>query len=224
MTIPRPRLVLFDLDGTMVDSVPDLAFSLDATLEQIGLNRRGIEAVRTWVGNGVDRLVKRGITNHMSDEPDPELFHRAITLFREIYAENTSKYSLVYNGVFEGLAYLRESGIHCACVTNKAEQFTLPLLEQLKLAPYLELVVSGDTLSKSKPDSMPLLYAAEHFSINPSDCMMVGDSMHDMQAAQSAGFTAVAVPYGYNHGIDIAESKPDAIIQSIADLKELIPS
>lgn len=222
MVIPKPKLVLFDLDGTMVDSVPDLAFSLDATLEQLGLPKRGIEAARLWVGNGIDRLVKRGLSNHMTDEPDPQLFARAIELFRKNYAENTSRFSLVYDGVFEGLDYLQGAGIHCACVTNKAEQFTGPLLEKLNLAPYMGLVVSGDTLSKSKPDPMPLLYAAKHFSFESSDCMMVGDSMHDMQAAKSAGFKAVAVPYGYNHGIDIAKSKPDAIIQSIANLKNLI--
>ncbi len=224
MAILKPKLVLFDLDGTMVDSVPDLSFCLDATLEQIGLPLRGINAARRWVGNGVDRLVKRGITNDMSDDPDPELFNYAIALFREIYAENTSKYSMVYDGVFEGLALLQEAGVHRACVTNKAEQFTLPLLEQLKLASYLEFVVSGDTLLKSKPDPLPLLHIANHFSIDPSDCVMVGDSMHDMQAARAAGFTAIAVPYGYNHGIDIAESKPDAIINSIADLQKLFQS
>ena len=221
MVMPKPKLVLFDLDGTMVDSAPDLSFSLDATLEQIGLPKRGIDAARTWVGNGVDRLVKRGITNHMSDEPDPALFDRAIVLFREIYAENTSKYSLVYDGVFEGLDFLQSASVHRACVTNKAEQFTLPLLEQLNLAPCLEFVVSGDTCAKSKPDPMPLLHVAKHFSVDPSDCVMVGDSMHDIQAARAAGFTAVAVPYGYNHGVDIAKSNPDAIINSIADLKDI---
>lgn len=221
MVILKPKLVLFDLDGTMVDSVPDLAFSLDVTLEQLGLPQRGIDAVRMWVGNGIDRLVKRGITNHMTDDPDPELFARAIVMFRQTYADNTSRFSLVYDGVFEGLEYLQGARIQCACVTNKAEQFTRPLLEQLNLAPYMGLVVSGDTLSKSKPDPMPLLHVAKYFGIESSDCVMVGDSMHDMQAAKSAGFKSIAVPYGYNHGVDIAQSKPDAIIQSIADLKKL---
>ncbi|MCB1754106.1 MAG: phosphoglycolate phosphatase [Gammaproteobacteria bacterium] len=221
MKLKKPKLVLFDLDGTMVDSVPDLAFSLDATLEKLGLPERGVDAARCWVGNGIERLVKRGLTNHMTEEPDPELFSKAIAIFRDVYADNASRLSRVYPGVEEGLQYLQAQGIHRACVTNKAERFTGPLLEALGLAPYLEIVISGDTLPKNKPDPMPLLHVAKHFGIACADCVMVGDSRHDIAAARAAGFQAVAVPYGYNHGDDIADAGPDVIIQSIADLAGL---
>lgn len=224
MTWAKPKLVLFDLDGTMVDSVPDLSFSLDATLETLGLSPRGVESARRWIGNGVDRLVKRGLTNDLSAEPDSELFERAIVIFRDIYADNASRFSTVYPGVIEGLQSLQVLGIHRACVTNKAERFTGPLLEALDLAPYLELAISGDSLPKCKPDPMPLLHAARFFDAACEDCVMVGDSMHDMAAARAAGFRAVAVPYGYNHGVDIANAGPDAIIDSIADIEKLFNS
>ncbi len=216
-----PKLVLFDLDGTMVDSVPDLSFSLDRTLETLGIKPRGIESARRWVGNGVERLVKRGLTDDLNKEPDPELFQKAIVLFRRIYSENTSQRSTVYPGVFRGLKYLERQGVHRACVTNKAEQFTRPLLEALGLAPYMELTICGDTLPKSKPDPMPLLHASAFFSADTAECIMVGDSVHDVQAAKAAGYKSVAVPYGYNHGNDISLAGPHAIIDSIGDLQSL---
>ncbi len=205
----------------MVDSVPDLHACLNEMLSTMGLPLHSELSVRAWVGNGVDRLVKRGLTNDMAAEPEAELFQKANSLFCEIYAQNTCRYSKVYPGVFTGLKILKVKKIYRACVTNKAEQFTLPLLETLGLSAWMELVVSGDTLTRSKPDPMPLLYVAETLELDPADCIMVGDSMHDMQAARAAGFAAVAVPYGYNHGVDISSSNPDAIIESVADIASL---
>ena len=216
-----PQVVLFDLDGTLVDSVPDLSFSLDVTLAELGMPVRGVEAARHWVGNGIERLVKRGLTNDLYAEPDPELLERAMAIFRSVYAENTSRHSRVYPGVFDGLNWLRSQNVNCACVTNKAEQFTIPLLEKLDLAGYFATVVCGDTLPKCKPDPMPLLHVAGFFDASPQNCVMVGDSMHDMAAARAAGFAAVAVPYGYNHGVDIAESGPDKILTTIAEISTL---
>ena len=219
-----PKLVLFDLDGTLVDSVPDLAFSLDSTLQSLGMAPRGEVAVRRWVGNGIERLVKRGLTNDMEAEPEGELFARAMAIFRATYADNTSQRSQVYPGVLEGLQWLQSRGIRRACVTNKAKQFTEPVLMQLGLSDYLEYVVSGDSLPKRKPDPMPLLHVAEVLGVEACYCAMVGDSMHDIQAAKAAGFMSIAVPYGYNHGIDIAESDPDLLVRSIADLERVLLS
>ncbi len=220
--IPKsPKLVLFDLDGTLVDSVPDLHACVNKMLDELDRAPYEEDSVRAWVGNGVDRLVKRVLTNDMMAEPEEKLFTNAIQIFRKHYAQNTSRYSKVYQGVFEGLKYLHSNKIHCACVTNKAEQFTLPLLEKLKLSEWFELIVSGDTLDKCKPDPAPLLHVAATLQLEPADCVMVGDSMHDMKAARAAGFCAVAVPYGYNHGQDITKSNPDFVINSISDIIHL---
>ena len=151
--IPKaPKMILLDLDGTLVDSVPDLAYSVDAMLERLGLPKRGEAQVRHWVGNGVERLVRRALTGTMDGEPDAALYERALPLFMEIYAANTSARSVLYPGVREGLDYLRAAGYRLGCVTNKAGRFTEPVLRELRIRDYFELVVSGDTLSRKKPD------------------------------------------------------------------------
>lgn len=217
----KPKLVLIDLDGTLVDSVPDLAFCVDEMMKAIGREPWGVDKVRTWVGNGVDRLVMRGLTDTLWDDPSDEEFQQAHRIFMDLYADNTSGRSCLYEGVIEGLDYLVANGYKIACVTNKAEAFTVPLLKDMGIFDKFQLVVSGDTTAKKKPDPMPLLYAAEKLDEAPADCLMVGDSMHDVEAARNAGFQVVSVPYGYNHGIDIREANPDAVIDSLAELKTL---
>ncbi len=220
--IRKPKLVLIDLDGTLVDSVPDLAYCLDEMMSRLGLQPWGIDKARGWVGNGVDRFVKRGLTDTLWDDPTDELFANARSIFMALYAENTSGRSALYHGVVEGLDYLKSAGFKLGCVTNKAAGFTVPLLKDMKIHDYFEIIVSGDTTPKKKPDPMPLLYAAEKMGEAAEDCLMVGDSMHDVEAARNAKFQVVCVPYGYNHGIDIREAKPDAVIDSLAELKTLL--
>lgn len=222
MILKRPKMILLDLDGTLVDSVPDLAYSVDVMLERLGLPKRGEAQVRRWVGNGVERLVGRALTGTMDGAPDPALFERALPLFMEIYAANTSARSVLYPGVREGLDYLRAAGYRLGCVTNKPGRFTEPLLRALGIRDYFELVVSGDTLSRKKPDPEPLLHAARHFGVRPDEALMVGDSVSDVKAARAAGFRVVCVSYGYNHGMDIRAAQPDAVIDSLVQLRELL--
>lgn len=221
--IPKaPKMILLDLDGTLVDSAPDLAYSVDAMLERLGLPKRGEAQVRHWVGNGVERLVRRALTGTMDGEPDAALYERALPLFMEIYAANTSARSVLYPGVREGLDYLRAAGYRLGCVTNKAGRFTEPVLRELRIRDYFELVVSGDTLSRKKPDPEPLLHAARYFEVGPGEALMVGDSVSDVKAARAAGFRVVCVSYGYNHGMDIRAARPDAVIDSLVQLRGLL--
>ena len=224
MDNPRPQMILIDVDGTLVDSVPDLAYCVDRTMEAIGREPWGEAKVRDWVGNGVERLVRRALTGSLDGEPSDEEFERAYPIFLDCYAENTSKRSVLYPGVKEGLDYLKAEGYPLGCVTNKAEQFTLPLLQDLGVYDYFEIVVAGDTLPQKKPDPTPLLYAAEFFSAEPTQCLMVGDSVSDVKAARAAGFRIYCMSYGYNHGEDIRDYHPDAVLDSLADLKNLLPS
>ncbi|UOG91505.1 MAG: phosphoglycolate phosphatase [Candidatus Thiothrix sulfatifontis] len=219
----KPKMVLIDVDGTLVDSVPDLTFCVDEMMQQLGMPARGEAMVRQWVGNGVQRLVERALTNDLEGYPDAELFARAMPIFMELYAENTSKRSRLYDGVLEGLDFLQScSGLKIGCVTNKAEQFTLPLLTDLGIIDRFEIIVSGDSLPEKKPHPMPLLHAAEKLGVKPEDSMMIGDSKSDVKAARAAGFQIICMTYGYNHGEDIRNYSPDAVIDSMTELASLI--
>ena len=219
----KPKMVLIDVDGTLVDSVPDLTFCVDEMLKQLEMPVRGEAAVRQWVGNGVQRLTERDLTNDLDGYPDAELFARAMPIFMELYAENTSKRSRLYDGVLEGLDFLQSCpGLKIGCVTNKAEQFTLPLLTDLGIVDRFEIIISGDSLPEKKPHPLPLLHAAEKLGVKPEDSVMIGDSKSDVKAARAAGFQIICMTYGYNHGEDIRNYSPDAVIDSMTELASLI--
>lgn len=218
----KPEMVLIDVDGTLVDSVPDLHYCVDEMMKALAMPLRGEARVRTWVGNGVERLVRRALTDSLEGEPDDALFARAYPIFLDLYAENTSKRSKLYPGVVEGLDYLQQQGYKLGCVTNKAEQFTVPLLRDLGVHDRFAIIVSGDTLAEKKPHPMPLLHAAEFFGVAPEQALMLGDSVSDVKAARAAGFQIICMSYGYNHGNDIRDANPDAVIDSMAELCHLI--
>lgn len=220
--IRKPKMVLIDVDGTLVDSVPDLAFCVDEMMKQLDMPAHGETKVRDWVGNGVERLTRRALIGQLDGEPDDALFEKAYPIFLDLYAENTSKRSLLYPGVLDGLDYLAGAGYQLGCVTNKAAQFTIPLLKDMGVYDRFGLVVAGDTLAEKKPHPMPLLHAAEFFGVSPADSLMLGDSVSDVKAARAAGFQIVCMSYGYNHGVDIREANPDAVIDSMAELPGLL--
>ncbi|MEW8015538.1 MAG: phosphoglycolate phosphatase [Candidatus Sedimenticola endophacoides] len=218
----RPKLILIDLDGTLVDSVPDLAFCVDRMMERLGRPAHGEARVRDWVGNGVERLTRRALIGQLDGEPPDQEFAQAYPIFLELYDRHNGENSRLYPGVREGLDYLKGTGIHLGCVTNKAAQFTIPLLKALGIHDEFELIISGDTLPKKKPDPLPLLHAARHFDIAPAEALMLGDSVSDTKAARAAGFGIVCVSYGYNHGRDIREANPDHVIDSFVELRGLL--
>ena len=220
--IKKPAMVLIDVDGTLVDSVPDLAYCVDEMMKQLDMPVRGEDVVRHWVGNGVERLVRRALINQLDGEPDEALFEKAIPIFEALYAENTSKRSCLYPGVQEALDFLKTTGVRIGCVTNKASQFTLPILKDLGISGYFEMVLCGDELPRKKPDPMPLLHVAEKLGVKPEQSLMLGDSMSDVKAARAAGFDIICMSYGYNHGEDIRDYNPDAVVDSMDEIKDLI--
>lgn len=215
-------MVLIDVDGTLVDSVPDLAFCVDEMLKQLDMPVRGEASVRHWVGNGVERLVKRGLLNELNGEPDEVLYNKALPIFRELYAQNTSVRSRLYNGVPEALDFLKTTGVKIGCVTNKASEFTLPILKDLGISDYFETVLCGDMVERKKPDPMPLLMSAEKLGVSAKASMMLGDSMSDVKAARAAEFSIICMSYGYNHGEDIRDYHPDAVVDSMAEIKGIV--
>ncbi len=216
MLLNQPEMVVLDLDGTLVDTVPDLAYSIDSMLQQLSMPAAGETRVRTWVGNGIERLVKRALTDDFDKEPEATLFNKALPIFIDAYKQNACERSRLYAGVKEGLDYLTRNDFKVACVTNKHSRFTDIILQTLGIADAFGMVISGDTLAKKKPDPLQLLHAAEHFGVSPDKSLMVGDSVNDVDAARAAGFQVLCVSYGYNLGQDIRLTKPDHVVDSLA--------
>ncbi len=221
MSINTPELVLLDLDGTLVDSIPDLANSVNKMLVEFSIAEREINSIRNWVGNGVEKLLHRALTNDIDGAAESELFDSAFPRFMDIYKKNMCILSTCYPGVREGIDYLKGKNIKLGCVTNKSGQFVGPILEKLGLKDDMSIIVAGDTLAKKKPDPMPLLHAASVFEVDPKKSLMIGDSVSDVKAARAADFQIVCVSYGYNHGNDIRDTNPDAVVDSLADLPQL---
>ena len=216
----QPKLIMIDVDGTLVDSVPDLAYCIDEMMQKLGLQKWGETKVRHWVGNGVPKLVERALTGELEGRSIKEVFDVAYPIFLDLYEDNSAERSYLYDGVREGLDYLKSQRYQLGCVTNKSEQFTHPLLKALGIFNDFKIIISGDTLAKRKPDPMPLLYCAEHFNLKPEECLMLGDSVSDVKAARAAGFDIICMSYGYNHGNDIADENPDLVIDSMSQLSD----
>lgn len=212
------QAVLFDLDGTLVDSAPDLALAVDRMLRDLGQESVGEERVREWVGNGARRLVERALTGRLDGRLEADQLEPALEIFFGHYADCLVESTCAYPGVTEALEQLHLRGLPLAVVTNKPARFTMPLLAHLGLRRYFHAVVSGDTLPHRKPDPGPLLLAAEQCGVAPGAALMVGDSDNDVRAARAAGMPVACVPYGYNHGDDIAAAGPDLILESLLAL------
>lgn len=214
------HVVLFDLDGTLVDTAPDLAAGVDHMLEAMGLAPVGEARVRTWIGHGVNHLVKRALAATTGSEL--ERFERGLQLFLDYYADHVSDRTLPYPGVVEALEALVERGLRLGVVTNKPARFTEPLLESLSLRKAFHAVVSGDAVTEKKPAAEPLLQAVRLCGGDTHNSIMVGDSMTDVEAARRAGLGVVGVPYGYNHGDAEFWTAPDVMIQSLGELPALL--
>ncbi|GGO86371.1 phosphoglycolate phosphatase 1 [Marinobacterium nitratireducens] len=218
-----PQLVLFDLDGTLVDSVPDLAQAVDRMLAALGRPQAGVDRVRNWVGNGAAVLVQRALTGALETgngrpPASDEVFDKAYGLFLEFYAEATADQSRLYPGVRECLDGLAARGIVLGVATNKPMRFTTPMLEGFGLSHHFSVVLGGDSLPTRKPDPAMLLSAIEQCGASPCTTLMVGDSSNDVKAARAAGCPVAAVPYGYNHGVAIEDSCPDLLVQRLDQL------
>ena len=214
--------VLFDLDGTLVDSVPDLAHAVNAVLSDYGRATVNVNAVRQWVGNGADRLLERAFTGDFHGCLPAAELDRIRPQFMRYYDQGLCVGSQLYPGVVDGVKAVYALGLAVGCVTNKPSRFARPLLEQLDIAAYFTAIVGGDDAPQKKPHPAPLLLAAERLRVAPAQCLMVGDSQHDVAAARAAGCPVIAVPYGYNHGEDIRAAQPDGVIDSLAQLAALL--
>lgn len=210
------QAVLIDLDGTLVDSIPDLAMAANVMRHELNMPELALELVSHFVGKGMDNLIKRSLAGKLeAEEPDAALFAHAKDIFKRHYHQLNGQHSQVYPGVVAGLQRLQAMGLYLAVVTNKPHEFTMPLLERTELMRFFDVIVSGDTCTQKKPHPLPLLYACAELDVHPSEAVFIGDSMNDAQAAQAAQMPVLILPYGYNEGRPVQDLQVNAIIDTI---------
>ena len=216
-----PKGLLLDLDGTLVDSAADITAAVDTLLHDAGLPLAGQGRVRQWLGNGAKVLVERALAFAYGvnrDRLDSEDFNIHYQHFLKLYRDSNGRYSRLFDGVLEALTRWHQEGVKLAIVTNKPIEFVRPLLERFELNEFFSVVVGGDTLALQKPDPAPLLIACKDLLLLPCDCVMIGDSRDDVEAAKAAKMPVICVSYGYNHGEAITVAKPDYVVDSLLEL------
>ncbi len=218
------KLIAFDLDGTLLDSVPDLAVAADQAVQALGFPAVSEEQVRDYVGNGADVLVGRALSQSMTIDPalDEALLVKARELFDDFYDKSGHKLSHLYPAVTETLAELKQAGFTLALVTNKPSKFVPEILAKHGIDKYFVDVLGGDAFPEKKPNPVALNWLMEKHNCQPEEMLMVGDSKNDILAAKNAGCTAFGLTYGYNHGEPIAASNPEFVADTIADLLDVV--
>lgn len=214
-------LIIYDLDGTLIDSAPDLALAVDDMLQAMDLAPAGVELVRDWVGNGSRRLVERALEHagaFGADGPGSEQVDEALALFMDSYARHPVSRTCCYPGVVECLKAQHARGIPQALVTNKPSRFIEPILNAMGLEGFFSHSLGGDSLPQKKPDPAPLSHVARALEVAPQRVLMIGDSRSDVQAARAFGCRCLAVTYGYNHGEPIGALNPDHLLDSLEEL------
>ncbi len=207
------KSVTFDLDGTLLDTVGDLAEACQRMLLELDLPTRSEDEIRSFVGQGMVVLVRRCLTRE--SVPDEAQMARAVDAFQRHYAAVNGVKTQFFQGVQEGLAAWAQTGLPLAVVTNKPAAFTEPLLQRTGLAPYFKAIVSGDTTPHRKPHPAPLLHACAALGSDPADNLHIGDSKHDIETARNAGCTVYCVPYGYNEGEPVNAADCDALVADL---------
>ncbi len=220
MKFTNKELIIFDLDGTLIDSVPDLAMAVNHMLESLDRDVFDENTIRYWVGNGAQILVKRALSgsNKIDEDLDGTLFSKALSLFLLFYKKHLCVNTKIYSNVLTTLRSLKAEGYRLAIVTNKPIDFVAPILDGLHLNDLFELILGGDSLEKKKPDPLPLQHVCEKLNIPVEKAVMVGDSKNDILAANAAKIQSIGVTYGYNYGEEISYYAPDVVVDNFSDI------
>lgn len=210
MTLQEKNVLLFDLDGTLVDSAPDLALAVNKTLRDLNKEEFDQQTIHHWVGNGAKVLIERALSGsaNIDKKLDPALAQDALAIFLAHYQQCLCVESVLYDDVKSGLFSLKEAGFRLAIITNKPAAFIQPILSGLGISGLFEILIGGDTLSERKPHPAPLNYALEQLQVTAEQCLMIGDSKNDILAAKAANIDSVGLTYGYNYGEDINQYQP----------------
>lgn len=216
--IPLPKAFIFDLDGTLVDSVPDLALALNLALQQCELKMVAEYQVREWVGNGSLKLISRALA-FQKIESQSEIT-RLHSVFLGCYAQVLNQESVLYPDVKHLLDNIQQHNIPMAIVTNKPIQFVPDLLAAFEIDNYFSVLIGGDSLTNKKPHPMPLLHIAEQFKLDVTDMYMVGDSASDIQAANAAHMPCILLKQGYHQNVDLTQFNPLFFLDDIHQLNQ----
>jgi len=217
------RAVLLDLDGTLLDTAPDLAAAVNAMLAEQGLDSLPEQAVRDFIGQGIARLVERSLVAAGLPLPCERLEH-ALRAFGAHYARLNGKASRPFPGVVEALERMRAAHLRLACVTNKAAAFTAPLLEKTGLAQQLDAVVTSDQVGARKPDPAPFLHACKLLQVTPAEAVVIGDSANDAEGARATGCRVLLVTYGYSEGRDVRSLDADGVVATLGEAADWLLS
>jgi phosphoglycolate phosphatase len=218
------KLIIFDLDGTLIDSVPDLAISVNLMLKELKHTEFDENTIRQWVGNGALTLVKRALSQsvNIDEKLDSKVVDNALKIFLKIYSQNLAVSTITYPNVATTLKALKEKGYTLAIVTNKPFEFVEPLLNKLELNNIFKHILGGDSLKEKKPSPMPLLHVCKEFKVSVEESIMIGDSKNDILSANACNMQSIGVTYGYNYGESIDIYNPTTTIDNFAKLNEIL--
>jgi len=219
MKFSNKKLIIFDLDGTLINSSPDLELAINHMLSTIGRETFSTDTIHYWVGNGAQILVKRALSgsSEIDENINPELFEKALKIFFDFYSKNLVVKTVTYPHVKETLKHLKKD-YTLAIVTNKPFDFVKPILEALELTDLFELILGGDSLEEKKPHPLPLLHVCETLGFTIEESVMVGDSKNDILAANACNMQSIGLTYGYNYGEAISIYNPDAVFDDFSDI------
>lgn len=213
------RSVTIDLDGTLLDTLDDLATGCSGMLAELGLPPRSREQVATFIGDGMSILVERCLPAEWAS--DPKRLTTAISAFKHHYALANGQGARLYPGVREALDMLQSAGLPLAVVTNKPALFAEPLLQATGLLPYFPVLVCGDSLPNKKPHPQPIEHACALLERPAADNLHIGDSINDLLAARAAGSRVCFVTYGYHHGEPVDTASCDALVSNLLEVAQL---
>lgn len=212
-------LVMYDLDGTLIDTASEIALAVNATLRQYGFKIVTEEQVKAWIGHGTVWLMQQAWPDKR-DVDAHDTWSKVMENFMQHYKDVVGTASKPYSAALETLTKLKEQGIKQAIVTNKEEPYTSKILAQHNMKDLFDLLISGNSLPYKKPDAAVVKYCLEALGETKESSLFVGDSEIDIKTAKNAGVTCWVVPYGYNAGRDIAKANPDKLIDSISKVPD----